>query len=354
MKLFTIRWWNKVTMENSVWQLIQDLSTKQGISEIVINDPKRVFVERQGQFIQLNVSISKKDIYDFAKEVALFNKKEFDALNPILDGSLPDGSRVNVISEPYCQGSPAVTIRRYSKSIRSFDDDNSVFGLNPKFVEFFKAVVGSRCNIIVSGGTGVGKTTFINLLLKEMSPADRVITIEDTKELTLPFPNVVRLEVFSPSKEYKGLSSRELVKNTLRMRPDRIIVGEVRGGELFDLLQAMNTGHDGSMSSIHANSPGECLSRMENLFLMAGFEVPFQVVRKQMAQGIDFIIQLGRDREGKRIVREVMEITGMEGPNILSQMVATTEDGKLSFTGVTPSNRDRLHHEGGLEKDFFN
>ncbi len=341
-------------MENSVWKLIEDLASKQGISEIVINDPKRVFVERQGQFIQLNVQISKNDIYDFAKEVAQFNKKEFDAGSPILDGSLPDGSRVNVISEPYCQGSPAITIRRYLKSIKSFDDDTSIFGLNAKWIQFFKAMVGSRCNVIVSGGTGVGKTTFINLLLKEMSPADRVITIEDTKELSLNFPNVVRLEVFAPSKDQKGLSARELVKNTLRMRPDRIIVGEVRGGELFDLLQAMNTGHDGSMSSIHANSPGECLSRMENLFLMAGFEVPFQVVRKQMAQGIDFIVQLGRDREGKREVNQIMEITGMEGANILSQQIAVREDGELTPTGVTPALRDRLHHDGGLAKDFFN
>jgi pilus assembly protein CpaF len=340
--------------ENTVWNLINDLGSKRGITEVVINDPKRVFVEREGQFIQLNVQLSKNDLYSFAKEVAHFNKKEFNAENPILDGNLPDGSRVNIISEPYSQGSPAVTIRKYLKTIKSFDDDDFIFGLNKRWIEFFKSMVASRCNIIVSGGTGVGKTTFINLLLKEMSPAERVIIIEDTKELSLSSPNVVRLEVFAASKDHSGLSARDLVKNTLRMRPDRIIVGEVRGGELFDLLQAMNTGHDGSMSSIHSNSPGECISRMENLFLMSGFDVPFQVVRKQITQGVDFIIQLGRNREGQRVVNQIMEITGMEGPNILSQQLALRDDDGLIGTGISPKNMSKLHRDGGLPQDFFN
>lgn len=341
------------TSENTVWKLIGELGAKRGITEIVINDPKRVFVERGGQFIQLNVQLSKNDLYEFAKEVASFNKRDFDRDNPILDGNLPDGSRVNIINEPFSQGSPAITIRKYLRSIKSFDDDNAIFGLNDRWVEFFKALVGSRCNMIISGGTGVGKTTFINLLLKEMSPADRVVTIEDTIELSINSPNVVRLEVFSTTRDFKGLTSRELVKNTLRMRPDRIIVGEVRGGELFDLLQAMNTGHDGSMSSIHANSPGECLGRMENLFLMAGFEVPFQVVRKQIAQGVDFIIQLGRNREGGREVTQIMEVTGMEGANILSQQIAVREDGELVSTGISPKLMEKIHREGGLPLDFF-
>ena len=239
------------------------------------------------------------------------------------------------------------------KIIQNYDDEN-IFGLNKRWIELFKAMVASRCNIIVSGGTGVGKTTFINLLLKEMSPAERVIIIEDTKELSLSSPNVVRLEVFAASKDHSGLSARDLVKNTLRMRPDRIIVGEVRGGELFDLLQAMNTGHDGSMSSIHSNSPGECISRMENLFLMSGFDVPFQVVRKQITQGVDFIIQLGRNREGQRVVNQIMEITGMEGANILSQQLALRDDDGLIGTGISPKNMNKLHRDGALPQDFFN
>jgi len=340
--------------ETSVWNLLKDLEQKKGITEVVINDPKKVFVERQGQFIQLNIQLSKNDLYDFATEVAHYNKKEFDKFNPVLDGVLPDGSRINVIAEPFSQGSPAITIRKYLRSIKSFDDDSHIFDLGEKWIELLKAMVGSRCNIIVSGGTGVGKTTFINLLLKEMSPVERVVTIEDTLELSLNNPNVVRLETFVASKHAAGLTDRDRVKNTLRMRPDRIIVGEVRGGEVFDLLQAMNTGHEGSMSSIHASSPGECISRMENLFLMAGFDVPYQVVRRQIAQGVDFIIQLGRDREGKRQVKTIMEITGMEGPNILSQQIAVREEDDLVTTGVSPKNMDKLHRMGGLPMDFFN
>lgn len=340
--------------ENTVWNLLNDLEQKKGITEIVINDPKRVFVERQGQFIQLNIQLRKNDLYEFSKEVANFNKKQFDRLNPVLDGILPDGSRINVIAEPFSQGSPAITIRKYLKSIKTFDDDPHIFGLNEKWVEFLKALVGSRCNLIVSGGTGVGKTTFINLLLNEMSVAERIVTIEDTQELSLKGPNVVRLETFVPTKDSAGLTARDLVKNTLRMRPDRIIVGEVRGAEVFDLLQAMNTGHDGSMSSIHASSPGECISRMENLFLMAGFDVPYQVVRRQISQGVDFIIQLGRNREGKRVVNNIMEITGMEGPNILSQQIAIREDESLEQTGISPKNMEKIHRMGGLPMDFFN
>ena len=340
--------------ENSVWKLLSELEQKKGITEVVINDPKRVFVERQGQFIQLNVQLSKNDIYDFSKEVAHFNKKEFDKFNPVLDGILPDGSRINVIAEPFSQGSPAITIRKYLRSIKSFDDNHEIFGLSTHWIELLKAMVGSRCNIMVSGGTGVGKTTFINLLLKEMSPAERVVTIEDTLELTLNSPNVVRLETFVATKSSAGLSARDLVKNTLRMRPDRIIVGEVRGGEVFDLLQAMNTGHEGSMSSIHASSPGECISRMENLFLMAGFDVPYQVVRRQIAHGVDFIIQLGRNREGQRVVNNIMEITGMEGSNILSQQIAIREEDQLVTTGVSPKVMEKLHRMGGLPMDYFN
>ena len=339
---------------NSVWKLLNELNSKKGITEIVINDPKRVFVERSGQFIQLNVALSKKDLYEFSHDLAEHNSRVFDKDNPILDGNLPDGSRVNIIAEPFALGAPAITIRKYLKFIKSFDDNPEVFGLDDDWVEFLKAVISSRMNLIVSGGTGVGKTTFMNLLLNELSQAERIITIEDTIELSLNVPNVVRLEAGNRGSEMAQVSLRDLVKNTLRMRPDRIIIGEVRGGELFDLLQAMNTGHDGSMSSVHANSPGECLSRMENLFLMAGYDVPNQVVRKQMAQGIDFILQLGRDRDGSRVINQIMEITGMEGNNILSHIIAKREDGRLVRTGITPKNMERLNHMGGLPLNFFN
>ncbi|TNF01217.1 MAG: CpaF family protein [Deltaproteobacteria bacterium] len=338
--------------ENTVWSLVNELASKKGISEIVINGPKQVFVERNGQFIQLNVQLSKRDMYGFINEIAAYNKKECNEQIPILDGNMPDGSRINCIIEPYASGSPSISIRRYMKTIKSFDENPGVFDLTSEWVEFLKAAVSARMNIVVSGGTGVGKTTFMNLLLKELSPAERVVTIEDTIELSLNIPNVVRLE----SKAQIGgatIGTRDLVKNTLRMRPDRIIIGEIRGGELFDLLQAMNTGHDGSMTSVHANNPGECIQRLETLFLLAGFEVPFHVVRRSISTAVDLIIQVSRNREGKRVISQIQEITGMEGTTVLSQTIAAYEDDKLEFQGIVPKNMAKLNHMGGLPIDFF-
>ncbi|MDC1174799.1 ATPase, T2SS/T4P/T4SS family [Bacteriovoracaceae bacterium] len=341
-------------MTNKVWSLLEDLNQKKGITEVVINGPKKVFVERAGQFIQLNYPIPLEDLHDFANEVANNNSTSFSDEDPIIDGRLPDGSRINIIHEKFSQGAPAITIRKYLKSINSFDQNPNIFGLNEHWVKLLKAMVSSRMNVIVSGGTGVGKTTFMNLMLAELSQAERVITIEDTIELAINIPNVVRLEGSFAGKNKNGIGARDLVRNTLRMRPDRIIIGEVRGGELFDLLQAMNTGHDGSMSSVHASSPAECLSRIENLFLMAGFDVPNHVVRKQIAMGIDFIIQITRDREGNRVLGSILELTGMEGNNILSQQIALREEGEIVSTGITPKNIEKLCRMGGLEKDFFN
>ena len=204
--------------------------------------------------------------------------------------------------------------------------------------------------MVVSGGTGVGKTTLLNLLIAEIPKAERVITIEDTLELNVNLPNVVRLESGAKSLySSASINTRDLVKNTLRMRPDRVIIGETRGGELFDLLQAMNTGHEGSMTSIHSNSGGECLSRMETLFLMAGFDIPIVVVRKQISSAINFIVQVGRDKEGNRVITEVVEICGMEGPSILTQPILQRDDeGHLIFSGFAPKCMDKLHRHGGL------
>ncbi len=340
--------------ENSVWKLVNDLATKKGITEIVINNPKTVFVERGGQFIQLNVNLAKNDIYDFVNEIAKFNKTQCNTDSPILDGNLPDGSRINAIIEPYAQGCPAISIRKYLKHIKSFDENPGVFELSPHWVEFLKAAVSARLNIVVSGGTGVGKTTFLNLLLNELSPAERIVTIEDTIELSIKMPNSVRLEGGGVKESRGGLATRDLVKNTLRMRPDRIIIGEIRGGELFDLLQAMNTGHEGSMCSIHSNSPGECLLRMITLYLLAGYEVPFYVLRRQISSAVDLVIQVSRNREGKRVISSIQEITGMESNSILSSTIANLEDDKLSHTGITPKNMDKLHRMGGLAMDYFN
>lgn len=341
-------------MTNAIWNLINDLNKKSGITEILINGPKNVFVERGGQFIQLNANLPAQDINSFIKEVADMNMKVCDQDHPILDGNLPDGSRINIINEPFVQGSPAISIRKYLKTISSFDSNPTAFGLTPKWIEFFKAMMSAKLNVVVSGGTGVGKTTFLNLLINEIAKAERIITIEDTLELSISLPNVVRLESGAKSLQSKSnLSIRDLVKNTLRMRPDRIIIGETRGPELFDLLQAMNTGHEGSMTSVHSNTGGDCLSRMETLFLMAGFDIPVVVVRKQMASAINFIVQLGRDSGGQRVITEIMEICGMEGPTILTQPIALRVDDRLVFQGMAPRVFSELNRHGGLPLNFF-
>lgn len=341
-------------MTNSIWNLLNDLSKKNGITEILINGPKNVFVERAGQFIQINANLPAQDIKQFIQDVAEMNQKTCDNDNPILDGNLPDGSRINIINEPFVSGSPAISIRKYLKFISSFEANQAIFGLTPHWVDFLKAVIQSRVNVVVSGGTGVGKTTFLNLMINEIPKHERVIAIEDTPELTINMANVVRLESGAKALMSKSaLSTRDLVKNTLRMRPDRIIIGETRGGELFDLLQAMNTGHDGSMTSVHASSAGECLSRMETLFLLAGFEIPLNVVRRQMTSAIQFIIQLGRDKEGNRVINEIIEVCGMEGPTMLVQTIAKREDGFLVFEGMAPKCMERLHRQGGLPLNFF-
>ncbi len=341
-------------MTNAIWNLIADLNKKSGITEILINGPKQLFVEKNGQIIQLNANLLMEDISAFIKEVADLNHKICDRDHPILDGNLPDGSRINVINEPFVQGSPAISIRKYLKIITSFDNNPIIFGLSPKWTDFLKAIISAKLNVIISGGTGAGKTTFLNLLINEISKSERIIAIEDTIELSINHPNVVRLESGAKTLQSKSdLSTRDLVKNTLRMRPDRIIIGETRGPELFDLLQAMNTGHEGSMTSLHSNSGGDCLSRMETLFLMAGFEIPLIVVRKQITSAVNFIIQLGRDQDGSRVIMEIIEVCGMEGTTILTQQIAVREEGKLTFKGIPPKVMEQLHKRGGMAYNFF-
>jgi len=217
---------------------------------------------------------------------------------------------------------------------------------------FLKTLIKARVNIVVAGGTGVGKTTFLNLLLQEIPQKERIITIEDTRELQFNHPNVVRLESRLDYADEKGLTVRDLLKNTLRMRPDRIIVGECRGGEVFDLLQAMNTGHEGSMTSVHANSPGECLMRLENLYMLSGYDLPIKALRHQISSVVDFLIQIRRDKEGKRVVTNVTEIANMEGDRILTQDIGAIKNGEFKFSGLVPSCMERLQ-KAGLPKDFF-
>jgi pilus assembly protein CpaF len=334
--------------------MLDDLATKKGINEIVINGPRNVFVERGGEFIGLSVDLSLDDIYEFIRDVADYNKKVCDHDMPILDGNLEDGSRINIILSPFANKSPAITIRKYVKTTLSLEKNSKNFGIDPKWVPFFRALILAKKNVIISGGTGVGKTTFMNMILREVPQDERVVTIEDTLELNIQNNNCVRLEAGSKiDGEQTSITVRDLVKNTLRMRPDRIIIGEVRGGEVFDLLQAMNTGHEGSMASVHANSSTEALSRLETLFMMAGFDIPYHVVRRQIASAVDFIIQLGRSKDGKRSVLQVLELNGMEGNTILTSSIFESENGNLLTTGVAPSCLNDLVEDGDLDRAYF-
>tara|TARA_Y100000768_G_scaffold388748_1_gene386786 strand:+ start:8776 stop:9807 length:1032 start_codon:yes stop_codon:yes gene_type:complete len=340
-------------VENSIWQLLESLKPKKGVTEVIINSPDNVYIEKEGDLIRLNVEIKPSDFDTFCHEVATQNQVKFGYEHPIVDGILPDGSRINIISNRYTDKFPAITIRKYLKNIRSFDELEGKFLISEKWIRFFKSLVAARVNIIVSGGTGCGKTTFLNLLLNELSPLERIITIEDTRELSFKSPNHVRLYTAMANSGIENpLQMRDLVKNTLRMRPDRIIVGEVRGAEAFDMLQAMNTGHDGSMCTLHANSPVEALARLENLFLFAGFEVPVNTVRKQISSAVDFIIQLDRNENGERIVSEVLELTRMEGQVISSQKIGMRSELALEFSGIVPACMKKLIPVG-LESDFF-
>ena len=341
-------------LTNTVWKLIDDLNKKAGISEIIVNNVDNVYIEREGELIRLNIKLHPDHIIIFCRDVAKFNKTNFNSANPIVDGSMPDGSRINIISSAYTTSSPAITIRKYLKSISRFDSSPGIFGLTDKWVLFLKTLVMAKMNVIVAGGTGNGKTTFLNLMLQEVSPTERVITIEDTKELSFSIPNSVRLVAkgAGAANITEPLKIRDLLKNTLRMRPDRIVIGEIRGEEAFDLLQAMNTGHDGSMCTIHANNPAETLSRMESLFMFSGFDIPIRAIRQQMSQAIDFIVQLDRNRDGQRIVSSITEVSNMEGEKILLQDIGKRTENGPEFTGLVPKRMNELM-EYGIKADFF-
>jgi pilus assembly protein CpaF len=337
---------------NRIENFIEELSKKSGISELIINRPDNVYIEKGGELLRLEVKFTDADIEEFCQGVATFNRRDFDEKHPILDGNLPDGSRVNFLHKNYTGNQHAITIRRYSKAIKTFAGSPGIFGLSPELTDFIKFLIQAKMNIVVAGGTGVGKTTLLNLMLQEMTPLERVITIEDTRELQFNLPNVVRLEARPATVEDAALSIRDLLKNTLRMRPDRIIVGEVRGGEVFDLLQAMNTGHEGSMTSVHANSPGETLGRLENLFLLSGYDLPIRALRYQISTAVDFIVQIKRNKDGKRVIHQLTEIAGMEGDRILQQDIAVIKNGELRFSGLVPASFPKLQ-KAGLPKDFF-
>ncbi len=329
---------------------IQSLTERTDITEIMVNGPYIIFVEKDGRVRETGHKFLDDDhVERIIKRIVLPLGREVIIDHPLIDARLPDGSRVNAVIRPCAIDGPNLTIRKFSKDKLTVNDLFRFGSLNEDMVRLLEAAVVSRRNIIVSGGTGSGKTTLINILSSYIPEHERTITIEDAAELQLRQRNVVRLETKKPNPlSLTEITIRQCVVNALRMRPERIVVGECRSGEALDMLQAMNTGHDGSMTTIHANTPRDCISRLETLVLMAGVDLPLISVRKQIASAIHMIVQAGRMRDGSRKVTNITEILGMEGETVILQDIykffdeGDGPDGKIagyhSPTGVRPES----------------
>jgi pilus assembly protein CpaF len=342
--------------------LLKDFS----ISDILINRASQVYVEREGRIEETDVVFrDDKHLMQIIERIVSAVGRRIDESSPMVDARLQDGSRVNVIIPPLALDGPVMSIRRFRTDRLGADDLVQRESLTSPMLEFLKGVVGSRLNVIVSGGTGAGKTTLLNVLSGFISGAERVVTIEDAAELTLRQRHVVRLETRPPNIEGKGaIRQRQLVINALRMRPDRIIVGEVRGDEALDMLQAMNTGHDGSLTTIHANSPRDALYRLDTMVAMANLNIPEKAIRQQVASAVNLIIQVTRLTDGTRRVTSISEITGMEQDVITMQEIFAFQQsginqagqvvGRFRATGIRPKCAERLATAGvPLPMDMF-
>jgi pilus assembly protein CpaF len=337
---------------------IQPLLDDPDVSEVMVNGPNKVYVEKKGKLIKTGVVFENNDqILRVIDRIILPLGRRVDADSPTVDARLPDGSRVNAIVPPVAIDGASITIRKFRKDKLSMQELVEFGSITAQMAEFLKACVLSHLNIIISGGTGSGKTTLLNVLSSLIPETERIVTIEDAAELQLQQEHVVRLETKAASIEGKGqVSIRDLVRNSLRMRPDRIIVGECRGGETLDMLQAMNTGHDGSLTTLHANTPRDALSRVETMVLMAGMDLPVKVIRQQVSSAIDLIVQQTRLKDGSRKVTAITEVAGMEGDTIVLtdifrfEQTGTTPDGKiigqLKPTGIRPLFTPRLETAG--------
>ncbi|NLD78077.1 MAG: CpaF family protein [Acidimicrobiales bacterium] len=353
-------------------QLIQDVSDDilgygpidrllkdDDITEVMVNGPDLVFIERSGKVEKTGASfVDETHLRRIIDKIVGQVGRRIDEASPLCDARLPDGSRVNAVIHPLAIGGPFLTIRKFSRDPYQIDDLIRFGTLNAASARFLQAMVVGRLNIIVAGGTGTGKTTTLNVLSSFIPGDERIITVEDAKELQLHQEHVLALEARPPNIEGKGqVTIRDLVKNTLRMRPDRIVVGECRAGEALDMLQAMNTGHDGSLTTVHANTPRDTLARLETLVLMAGFDLPVRAIREQMASAIDCVVQLTRLRDGTRRITHITEIQGMEGDVITTQDVflfdfgmGVDEHGRfrghMKATGVRPKFAEKLADQG--------
>jgi pilus assembly protein CpaF len=327
------------------------------ISDILVNTPHHVYVERYGKLERTDVRFrDDAHLMQIIERIVTRVGRRVDESSPMVDARLADGSRVNAIIPPLALDGPILSIRRFGAERLTINDLIQFNSLPPQIAEVAAACVKSRLNMLVSGGTGAGKTTLLNCLSNYIPENERIVTIEDSAELKLQQQHVVRLETRPPNIEGQGtVTARDLVRNALRMRPDRIVVGEVRGGEALDMMQAMNTGHDGSISTVHANSARDALSRLETMMLMAGINLPERALREQISSALDVIVQLSRLSDGSRKLIEFTEVTGMEGPTITTQTIFKYEQrgvengkviGEFVATGVMPAFMDRLEQYG--------
>jgi len=336
------------------------------ISDILVNRCSQVYVEREGRIEETDIVFQDdKHLMQIIERIVSAVGRRIDESSPMVDARLQDGSRVNVIIPPLALDGPVMSIRRFRTDRLGADDLVQRESLTGPMLEFLKGAVGSRLNVVVSGGTGAGKTTLLNVLSGFISGAERVVTIEDAAELTLRQRHVVRLETRPPNIEGKGaIRQRQLVINALRMRPDRIIVGEVRGDEALDMLQAMNTGHDGSLTTVHANSPRDALYRLDTMVAMANLNLPEKAIRQQVASAVNLVIQVTRLTDGTRRVTSISEITGMEQEVITMQEIFTFQQtginpagqvvGRFRATGIRPKCSERLATAGvQLPMDMF-
>ncbi|CAN5772557.1 CpaF family protein [soil metagenome] len=353
-------------------QLIQDVSDDilgygpidrllkdDDITEVMVNGPNLVFAERNGKVEKTGATfVDEMHLRRIIDKIVGQVGRRIDEAQPLCDARLPDGSRVNAVIHPLAIGGPFLTIRKFAKDPYQIDDLIRFGTLNAASARFLQAMVVGKLNIIISGGTGTGKTTALNVMSSFIPADERIVTVEDAKELQLNQEHVLAMEARPPNIEGKGqITIRDLVKNSLRMRPDRIVVGECRSGEALDMLQAMNTGHDGSLTTVHANTPRDTLARLETLVLMAGFDLPVRAIREQMASAIDCVVQLTRLRDGTRRITHITEIQGMEGDVITTQDVflfdfgmGVDEHGRfrghLKATGVRPKFAEKLADQG--------
>lgn len=337
-----------------------------GISEIMVNGPYRVFIEKNGKIEETEISFEDADhVMNLIDKIVAPIGRRIDESSPMVDARLPDGSRVNVIIPPLAISGPTITIRKFRRQVFTMDELVDLGTISAPMKQFFENCIQARLNIIVTGGTGSGKTTFLNALSSLIPVSERIITIEDSAELRFNQPHVVSLESRPPNIEGEGrVAIRDLVINALRMRPERLVVGEVRGGEALDMLQAMNTGHDGSLTTAHSNSPKEAISRIETMAMMAGMKFPVEAIREQIAGGINLIIHLSRFAGGARKVSEISEVNNITSGHVgLSKIIsfqqagvdkAGTAYGDFYYTGCQPTFLDKFNILSLPEVEFFN